>query len=72
MPRPYRVPFGLGGAIALSVPPVALCALSIWLADTATTWVSLAGMVIGLLVFPWFTTTRTARPAPPTPSLSRT
>ncbi|OGQ81398.1 MAG: hypothetical protein A3F90_13075, partial [Deltaproteobacteria bacterium RIFCSPLOWO2_12_FULL_60_19] len=28
MPRPYRVPFGLGGAIALSIPPVLLCALS--------------------------------------------
>jgi hypothetical protein len=52
MPRPYRVPFGLGGAVALSVPPVLLCALSIWLADEMTTWVSLAGMVLGLIVFP--------------------
>ena len=71
MPRPYRIPFGIGGAVVLSVPPVLLCALSIWIADEATTWVSLAGMAIGLLVYPLFSTTRAARPAPPTPSLSR-
>jgi amino acid transporter len=63
MPRPYCVPFGLGGAIALSVPPVLLCALSIWLADQATTWVSLAGMVLGLAAYPWFRTAGPARPA---------
>jgi len=62
MPRPYRVPFGLGGAIALSIPPVLLCALSIWLADEVTTWVSLAGILIGLAAYPWFRAARPARP----------
>lgn len=62
MPRPYRVPFGLSGAIVLSVPPVLLCALSIWLADEMTTWVSLAGMIIGLAAYPWLSTKRAARP----------
>jgi amino acid transporter len=62
MPRPYRVPFGLGGAIALSIPPVLLCALSIWLADQATTWVSLAGIVLGLVAYPWLSATRAVKP----------
>ena len=52
MPRPYRVPFGTAGAIALSVPPVLLCAASIWLADAPTKWVSIAGVILGLIVFP--------------------
>ena len=51
MARPYRVPFGIGGAIALSIPPVALCVLSIWIADAPTKWVSLAGIALGLIVF---------------------
>jgi amino acid transporter len=51
MPRPYQVPFGLKGVIAVSIPPVLLCALSIWLADEVTTWVSLAGIGLGLVVY---------------------
>jgi len=51
MTRPYRVPFGIGGVIALSVPPVLLCLLSIGLADGPTVWVSLAGIAVGLLVY---------------------
>jgi len=65
MARPYRIPFGIKGVIALSVPPVLLCALSIALADEATTWVSLAGMIIGLVLYPWFRATSEARPASP-------
>jgi amino acid transporter len=63
MHRPYRIPLGLGGTIALSIPPVLLCAASIWLADEVTTWVSLVGIVIGLVVYPWFRTARAATPA---------
>jgi len=51
MPRPYRVPLGIPGAIALSVPPVALCVLSIFLADELTTQVSIAGIGAGLVVY---------------------
>jgi amino acid transporter len=51
MPRPYRVPGGTAGAIALSIPPVALCALSIGLADLPTILVSVGGIVVGLVVY---------------------
>jgi amino acid transporter len=67
MPRPYRVPFGIGGAIALGVPPVLLCALSIWLADKATTWASLAGIAIGL-VYWRLAKKRERAPAPVVPA----
>jgi amino acid transporter len=52
MPRPYRVPGGTAGAIALSVPPVILCVVSMALADLPTILVSIAGIVLGLIVFP--------------------
>ncbi|HEY1373213.1 MAG TPA: APC family permease [Candidatus Binatia bacterium] len=51
MPRPYRVPGGTAGAVALSVPPVVLCVLSMSLADGATVWVSVAGIVLGLAAY---------------------
>jgi len=51
MSRPYRVPFGIPGVIAISVPPVALCLLSIVLSNGATKYVSLGGIAIGLLVY---------------------
>ena len=51
MPRPYRVPLGLPGVIALILPPVALCLLSISLADALTTQVSIAGIGAGLVVY---------------------
>ncbi len=51
MPRPYRVPLGLPGVIALSLPPVALCLLSISLADALTTQVSIAGIAAGLVIY---------------------
>jgi len=51
MVRPYRIPFGTPGVIALSVPPVLLCLLSIALADRPTVWVGVGGIAIGLLVY---------------------
>lgn len=51
MPRPYRVPFAIPGAIAISIPPVALCLASILLANSVTKYVSLAGVAVGLLVY---------------------
>jgi amino acid transporter len=56
MARPYRIPFGTPGVIALSVPPVLLCMASIALADAPTTWVGIAGIAIGLVVYLWFRT----------------
>jgi amino acid transporter len=56
MQRPYRIPFGIKGVIALSIPPVLLCALSIWLANEVTTWVSLVGIIAGFVIYPWFRT----------------
>jgi len=52
MARPYRVPGGTAGAVAFSVPPVVLCAVSIAFADMPTILVSIAGIVLGLIVFP--------------------
>ncbi len=51
MPRPFRVPFGLGGVVALSAPPIALCALSMALANRATCYAGAAGLALGLLVY---------------------
>ena len=54
MLRPYRVPGGLAGVVALSVPPVALCLLSVALTDSLTKVVSALGIVAGLLVYGFF------------------
>ena len=51
MPRPYRLPFGMPGVIAISIPPVTLCLMSIVLSNSATKYVSLAGIAAGLLVY---------------------
>jgi amino acid transporter len=53
MHRPYRVPFGLAGVIAISLPPVALCLISIALSNDATRYVSVGGIALGLLVYRW-------------------
>jgi len=53
MARPYRVPFGTAGVFALSLPPVALCAISIVLADSVTKLVSIAAIGIGLAIYPF-------------------
>jgi len=55
MPRPYRVPFGLAGAIAISAPPVALCLISIGLSNEATRYVSLGVILVGLCFYRWQT-----------------
>lgn len=51
MARPYRIPSGTAGTIALSFPPVALCLLSMALANNPTKLVSLAGIGLGLIVY---------------------
>jgi amino acid transporter len=51
MARPYRVPGGTAGAVALSVPPVVLCLLSMALTDWPTILVSLGGIVLGLAAY---------------------
>jgi amino acid transporter len=51
MPRAYRVPFGTPGAILISIPPVALCLISMALANEPTKLVSLGGIVSGLVVY---------------------
>jgi len=53
MPRPYRVPFGLAGVIALSVPPMTLCLVSIFLANDATKYLGLGSFALGWLVHRW-------------------
>ena len=67
MPRPYRVPYGMPGAIAISLAPVALCLVSIALSNDATRYVSLAGIAAGLLVYWWqcrLSAPRETEPAP--------
>ncbi len=49
--RPYRVPGGMLGVAALSAPPVALCILSMGLAETATKIAGLSGIGAGLVIF---------------------
>jgi amino acid transporter len=51
MARPYRIPFGIKGVVALAVPPVLLCIVSIALADAPTRWVSIAGIALGLAAY---------------------
>jgi amino acid transporter len=51
--RPYRIPYSTGGVIALCIPPVLLCMLSIVLANPATKYVGLGGVAIGVLVYRW-------------------
>jgi amino acid transporter len=53
MPRPYLVPYGIPGVIAISVPPVALCLASIALSNDATRYASLGGIAAGLVVYWW-------------------
>jgi amino acid transporter len=53
MPRPYRIPCGTYGVIAICIPPTALCLLSIALSNPATKYVGLGGIALGLLVYRW-------------------
>jgi amino acid transporter len=51
MPRPYRIPLGLAGLVALSAPPVVLCLISIALSSAMTRYASLGGIAAGLLIY---------------------
>jgi len=51
MARPYRVPLSTAGIIAFSFPPVALCLVSMALANNPTKLVSIAGIALGLIVY---------------------
>ncbi|HWH76861.1 MAG TPA: APC family permease [Candidatus Binatus sp.] len=51
--RPYRVPGGVAGVIAMSIAPVGLCLLSIVLSNNPTRYVSIAAIGAGLLVYRW-------------------
>ena len=69
MPRPYRVPYGIPGAIAISAPPVALCLISIAVSNDATRYVGLGGIAAGLLVYWWQSRLSAARETEPAPTL---
>jgi amino acid transporter len=49
--RPYRVPFGLAGTIALSVPPVLLCLVSMSLASWPVKLISGVSVLLGVVIF---------------------
>ncbi len=51
MARPYRVPLGTAGIIAFIFPPVALCLVSMALANNSTKLVSIAGIALGVIVY---------------------
>lgn len=51
MPRPYRVPFGMAGVIAISLPAVLLCLVSMALANNITKLVSIIGIGVGFIVY---------------------
>jgi amino acid transporter len=51
LPRPFRIPFGTAGVIAISTPPIALCLASVALSNDATRYVGLGGIALGLLVY---------------------
>lgn len=53
MARPYRIPYGTAGVIALCIPPVGLCLLSIAIANPMTQYVSLGGVAVGLVLYRW-------------------
>jgi amino acid transporter len=51
--RPFRIPLGTAGVIALSIPPMALCLASVGLSNGPTRYVGLGGIALGLLVYRW-------------------
>ncbi len=61
MARPYRIPFGLPGVVAMSIPPAALCAASIALSNHATKYVAVLGIALGLVVYRWQSGTSASR-----------
>jgi amino acid transporter len=61
MPRPYRIPFGVPGVIALSLPPAALCTASLVLSNEITQYVALSGIALGLVLYRWQSRTSASR-----------
>jgi amino acid transporter len=53
MARPYRVPFGMPGVVAISIPPAALCVMSIVMSNEVTKYAALLGIVIGVVYYWW-------------------
>jgi amino acid transporter len=53
MARPYRVPFGMPGVVAISIPPAALCLVSIAMSNEVTKYAALIGIVIGVAFYWW-------------------
>ena len=53
MARPYRVPFGMPGVVAISIPPAALCMVSIVMSNEVTKYAALLGIVIGVVYYWW-------------------
>jgi hypothetical protein len=51
LPRPYRIPFGMRGLVTISVPPVALCLVSVAISNDLTKTIGLAGIGVGLAVY---------------------
>jgi amino acid transporter len=51
MPRPFRVPVGKPGVIAISIPPVALCLVSLAVANDVTKIICLVGIAVGLVIY---------------------
>jgi amino acid transporter len=53
MPRPYRIPFGMAGVAALSLPPICLCFLSIGISNKLSKGVGIMIVIIGVLIYHW-------------------
>ena len=51
--RPYKIPCSTAGVIAMCIPPALLCLLSIALANSATKYVGMGAIAIGLWVYRW-------------------
>lgn len=65
LPRPFRVPGGLAGAVLVSVPPAALLALAAWMARAEPAAAGLSAVeLLGLVVaagFAWYLAAGRAR-----------
>jgi amino acid transporter len=51
MARPYRIPGGTAGVTLLSLPPMALCVISIVISNTATKYVGLIAAASGVAIY---------------------
>jgi uncharacterized protein YjeT (DUF2065 family) len=69
MQRPYRIPFGTTGVVAISLPPMALCLASIALSNDTTRLVGVGAIALGLIVFRWQSKTSADVEVEPAPTL---